>query len=226
MGSSADREARCRRRLARLGLAAVFLAAALAPALGAAGEATDQLRGSVDRILEILRDPRLKAPARTAERRARIRQVIRNRFDFTEIARRALATHWAARTPQEQRSFVAVFSDLLERSYIDKIEAYTDERILYVGERVEGDFAEVRTKLEGKKNLDFPVDYRLLRRDGTWWVYDVIIEGVSLVGNYRTQFNKIIRTSSYPELVKRMQAKLEGDTAEDLGVPAPTPRPR
>jgi phospholipid transport system substrate-binding protein len=224
MGPAVGRGGGWGRGLASAGLAALLLAVAPGPA--AAGEVTEQLRSSIDRVLESLRDPRLKAPGRTGERRARIRQVIRDRFDFAEIARRALATHWAARTPEEQRAFVALFSDLLERSYIDKIEAYSEERILYVGERAEGDFAEVRTRLEGQKNLDFPVDYRLFRRDGKWWVYDVIIEGVSLVGNYRTQFNKIIRTSSYPELLRRMQAKLEGETADDLGAPAPTPRPR
>ncbi len=209
-------------QLASLSLSAILLAVAPVPV--GAGEPTDQLRVSIEQVLQVLRDSRLKAPGRTAERRSRIRQVIQDRFDFTEMARRTLATHWAARTPQEQRDFIALFSDLLERSYIDKIEAYTDERILYVGERVEENFAEVRTKIEGKKNLDVPIDYRLLRRDGTWWVYDVVIEGVSLVGNYRTQFNKIIRSSSYPELLRRMQTKLEGEAVEELGTPTPRRR--
>ncbi len=208
--------------VASLSLLAILLAGAPRPA--AAGEPTDQVRSSVEQVLQILRDPALKAPDRAAERRARIQHVVQDRFDFTEMARRSLATHWAKRTPQEQRDFTALFSDLLERSYIDKIEAYTDERILYVGERVEGDFAEVQTKVEGKKNLNVPIDYRLLRRDGKWWVYDVIIEGVSLVANYRTQFNKIIQSSSYAELVKRMQTKREGEAAGDLSAPAPHPR--
>jgi phospholipid transport system substrate-binding protein len=207
---------------AAVGLLAILLTAVPRPAV--AGEPTDQVRTSVEQVLQTLRDPALKAPDRSAERRTRIRRIVQDRFDFGEMARRSLATHWAERTPQEQRDFTALFSDLLERSYIDKIEAYTDERILYVGERMDGDFAEVQTKVEGHKNLDVPIDYRLLRRDGKWWVYDVVIEGVSLIANYRTQFNKIIRSSSYAELVKRMQTKREGEVAGDLG--APTPRRR
>jgi phospholipid transport system substrate-binding protein len=207
---------------AAIGLLAILLTAVPRPAV--AGEPTDQVRASVEQVLQTLRDRALKAPDRSAERRARIRRIVQDRFDFAEMARRSLATHWAERTPQEQRDFTALFSDLLERSYIDKIEAYTDERILYVGERMDGDFAEVQTKVEGHKNLDVPIDYRLLRRDGKWWVYDVVIEGVSLIANYRTQFNKIIRSSSYAELVKRMQTKREGEVAGDLD--APTPRRR
>ena len=130
----------------------------------------------------------------------------------------------AKRTPQERKDFTALFSDLLERSYMDKIEAYTDERILYTGERVDGDYAEVQTKVEGQKNLSVPIDYRLLRRDDTWWVYDLVIEGVSLIANYRTQFNKIIRSSSYAELIQRMQTKREGEIAGDLNAPAARPR--
>ncbi len=204
-------------RLASTVLVALCLAAAPLPA--AAGEPTDQARSSIDQVLQILRDPALKGPARAAEREAKIRQVIQSRFDFAEMARRSLATHWAERTPEERRSFTALFGDLLERSYIGKIEAYTDQRILYTGERVDGDYAEVQTKVEGGKNLSFPIDYRLLKRDGQWWVYDVSIEGVSLVANYRTQFNKILQSSSYAELVKRMQAKRETESAGDLGAP-------
>ncbi len=204
-------------------LSSLVILLAMAPVRADAGEPTEQVRGSVEQVLQILRDPGLKAPARTAERRAKIRQAVKDRFDFTEMARRSLATHWAERTPQEQRDFTALFSDLLERSYISKIEAYTDEKILYVGERVDGDSAEVRTKVEGgKKNFNVPIDYRVLRRDGKWWIYDVVIEGVSLVANYRTQFNKIIRSSSYADLVKRMQTKLAGETVDELE--APTPR--
>jgi phospholipid transport system substrate-binding protein len=207
---------------AALGLLAILLTTA--PGLAVAGEPTDQVRAAVDQVIQILRDPALKAPDRAAERRARIERVIQGRFDFTEMARRSLATHWAKRTAQERKDFTALFSDLLERSYVDKIEAYTDERILYTGERVDGEYAEVQTKVEGQKNLSVPIDYRLLRRDDTWWVYDLVIEGVSLIANYRTQFNKIIQSSSYAELVKRMQTKREGEIAGDLNAPAARPR--
>jgi len=206
------------------GLLVLTLVFAGAATRAAAGEPTDQVRSSVDQVLQVLRDPALKAPGRTTERRARIRQVVQARFDFGEMARRSLATHWAGRSPQEQKDFTTLFSDLLERSYIDKIEAYTDQKIAYAGERVDGDQAEVTTKVEGQKNLDVPITYRLLQRDGKWWVYDVVIEGVSLIANYRTQFNKIIQSSSYAELVKRMQTKREGEAAGDLGAPVSRPQ--
>ncbi len=210
------------RQLVLLILLAILLWGEPPPAL--AGEPTDQVRSSIEQVLQILHDPALKAPARAEERRAKIRQVVQARFDFAEMARRSLATHWAERTPEEQKSFTALFSDLLERSYISKIELYTDQKIAYVGERVDGDFAEVQTKVEGGKNLSFPIDYRLQKRSGKWWVYDVSIEGVSLIGNYRTQFNKILRSSSYAELIKRMQTKRETESAGDLSAPLPGAR--
>ena len=124
-----------------------------------------------------------------------------------EIARRSLARHWQPLTEQQRNEFVALFADLLERSYISKIELYGGEKILYVGDRVDGDLATVSTKIITKNGTEVPVDYRLLKRGDHWLVYDVNIEGVSLVSNYRTQFNKIIQTASYYELVQKMKTK-------------------
>jgi len=120
---------------------------------------------------------------------------------------RSLARHWTQRTAAEREEFVQLFADLLERSYISRIEAYGGEKITYVGETIDGDQATVRTKLTTKEGSDIPVDYRTLKRGDKWLVYDIIIEGVSLVANYRAQFNKIILTSSYQELVKKMRTK-------------------
>lgn len=174
-----------------------------------AGKPTEQVKEAVDKVIAILKDPALKGPAKAEERRGRIRRVVKERFDLAEMAKRSLGIHWAARTPEERKEFVDLFWDLLERAYIDRIETYTDEKILYVAESTDGDFAVVKTKVESRKNLVFPIDYRLLKRGDDWEVYDVVIEGVSLVNNYRTQFNKIIRSSSYEELVRRMRAKQE-----------------
>jgi phospholipid transport system substrate-binding protein len=128
-------------------------------------------------------------------------------FDFQETAKRSLARHWQPRTPAEQAEFVRLFADLLERSYISKIELYGGEKIAYLGDTIDGDQAIVRTRIVTKSGTEVPVDYRMLKRGDRWLVYDVIIEGVSLVANYRTQFNKIIQTSSYAELVKKMKVK-------------------
>ena len=196
--------------LGRSGLAsAVVLALLLVAAPGWAGQPTDQLRTEIDRVLKVLDDPELKKEGRARERRAEVRRIANDIFDFEETARRSLARHWAPRTPAERDEFVQLFADLLERSYISKIELFNGERIQFVGDTPDGDQAIVRTKILTKQGTEVPVDYRMLKKGDRWLVYDVIIEGVSLVANYRTQFNKIIQTSSYQELVKKMKTKQE-----------------
>ncbi|PYN63090.1 MAG: organic solvent tolerance ABC transporter substrate-binding protein [Candidatus Rokuibacteriota bacterium] len=167
-----------------------------------AGEPTDQVRRSVDEVLKIVQS-QPDGPAR----RTAVRQAANRLFDFEETAKRALGPHWQQHTPTEREKFVRLFSDLLEAAYVGKIDLYQGEKITYVGETVDGDQATVKTRIVTKQGNEVPVDYRLLREMDGWRVYDVIIEGVSLVANYRTQFNKIIQTSSYDDLVKRMRAK-------------------
>ncbi len=167
-----------------------------------AGEPTDQVRRSVDEVLKIVQS-QPDGPAR----RTAVRQAANRLFDFEETAKRALGPHWQQRTPAEREEFVRLFSDLLEAAYVGKIDLYQGEKITYVGETVDGDQATVKTRIVTKQGNEVPVDYRLLREMDGWRVYDVIIEGVSLVANYRTQFNKIIQTFSYDDLVKRMRAK-------------------
>jgi phospholipid transport system substrate-binding protein len=189
-------------------IVAVALTLALAaPAL--AGAPTDQLRSQVDRVIKTLEDPQLKQEAKALERRKTVRSIADEIFDFGETAKRSLGRHWQARTPSEREEFVQLFSDLLERSYISKIELFNGERVTYVGETIDGDIATVRTRLVTKQATEIPVEYRMLKRGDRWLVYDVIIEGVSLIANYRTQFNKIIQTSSYQDLVKKMKGKQE-----------------
>jgi phospholipid transport system substrate-binding protein len=173
-----------------------------------AGEPMDQIRQTTDTILSILSDPALKAPSKADERRKRIRNAVDQRFDWEEMARRSLARHWAGRTDEEKREFIHLFGDLLERTYMDKIEGYSGEKVQYEGETIEGDYAVVRVKIVTQKNVDIPVEYRLQKKGNNWLVYDVTIEGVSLVNNYRTQFNSIIVGSSYAALVKRLRAKI------------------
>ncbi len=205
-------------RLSRRGMAVAVATLLLVP-VTAWATPTDDVRGTIDRVIKIVTDPNLKPRSKMKERRAEIRKTVGERFNFAEMARRSLATHWRELSPQEQQNFVGVFTDLLEKSYVDKIENYSDEKILYLGEQVDGDNATVKTKVVTKKSVEIPIDYRLLRRDGKWEVYDVIIEGVSLINNYRVQFNKIIRTKSYPELVRLMKVKLEGENVEALAPP-------
>jgi len=193
------------RRAALLGMA---LALALAAAPHAwAGEPADQLFARIDQVLRILDDPALKPAARAEERRAAIGRVAHDIFDFEEIARRSLGRHWQARTPEERDEFVRLLGHLLERAYLGKLELYSGERIALLGDSVDGDLVTVRTRVVTRQGTEIPVDYRMLRRGDGWRAYDVTIEGVSLVANYRSQFDKIIRRASFQQLVKQVREK-------------------
>ena len=173
----------------------------------AAGPPTDQLRGSIDAVLKILSDPELKKQTKVVERRRAIRTVANDIFDFGEISRRSLAAHWQSRAPAERQEFVALFGDLLENAYISKIEGYSGEKILYVGEVADGGLAVVKTRIVTRQGTEIPVDYRMFRQSERWRAYDVNIEGISLVSNYRAQFNTIITRSGYTDLVAKLKAK-------------------
>lgn len=171
-----------------------------------AGAPTDQLKSSVDDVIRIVQDPKLKQESKADERRAAIRKEAEALFDFTETAKRTLGRHWQTLNDGQQREFVSLFTDLLERAYIGRIEQYSGERIVYMGDAADGESATVKTKFVTNQAIEIPVDYRLLRRGDRWLVYDVFVEGVSLVANYRAQFDRIMRTGSYQELAKRMRA--------------------
>ena len=189
------------------GAFSLFLVVAIAvPALAASP--TDEIKQTTNKILSVVTNPALKAPSKSEEREKLIRQAVDERFDWEEMARRSLAIHWAKRTPKEKKQFVRLFADLVERTYLKKIEDYSGEKVLYEGEIKEGDYATVRVKIVTRRGEDIPVEYRL-KQQGGWFIYDVSIEGVSLVNNYRIQFHSIISQSSYENLVKRLKEKVE-----------------
>jgi phospholipid transport system substrate-binding protein len=189
----------------------------LAVALTAqAGIPTDQVKGAADQVLKILQDPALKGPDKSTARRQQIRTVVDQVFDWLETGKRALARHWQPLKPEQRQEFSGLFSDLVQRSYVGKLETYGGERIAYGGDTVDGDQATVKTKLVTKAQTEIPIDYRMQKEGDRWRVYDVLIEGVSLVGNYRTQFNRIIQQSGYDELVKKMKTK-QDELAFDEG---------
>jgi phospholipid transport system substrate-binding protein len=186
----------------------VFTALLLLAAVPAnAGVPTEQLKGSIEQIIKILEDPATKGEQEIEKRRAALRQVAENIFDFEEAARRSLGRHWQSLSEQDRQEFTRLFSDLLERSYVSRIEQYSGERIAYRGDSAQGDTATVKTTFTTKSGTDVPVDYRMLKKGDRWLVYDVSVEGLSLISNYRGQFNKIIETSSFQDLVTRMKAK-------------------
>ena len=139
------------------------------------------------------------------KRREAIRRVAAPVFDWREMTSRTLGQHWQARSEAERTEFVQIFSDLVNRAYITQLERYSGEAIRYISERIEGDLGGVSTRFVTKQGREIPVDYRVISRDGRWRIYDVVVQGVSLVSNYRSQFDKVIRSSSYPELVKRIR---------------------
>ena len=193
----------------RLAISLSLVALALLAGPAHAGPPTEQLKAGIDRVLVILQDPALKQPGKAEERRQKIRVIANDVFDWTEIGKRALARHWQPRSPQEREEFSKLFADLLERSYVGKIEAYSGEKILYGEETVDGDQATVRTKLLTKSGTQIPIDYQMQKVEERWRVYDVKIENVGLVANYRSQFNRIIQQSGYPDLVQRLKTKQE-----------------
>jgi phospholipid transport system substrate-binding protein len=179
--------------------------------LGTAGLAvaetpTDAVKGTVDQVIRLLSTPALKDPGQKNRILQQVRQVVDRRFDYEEMAKRSLP-NWNQLSSTQRRDFVTLFSELLATSYADKLAKYSGEKVTYAGDRVEGDLAEVKTLLL-RSNDRIPINYRLINKS-QWMVYDVVIEGVSLVNNYRSQFARVIGESSYAELVRRLQAKVD-----------------
>jgi phospholipid transport system substrate-binding protein len=173
-----------------------------------AGPPTEAVRKSVDEVIRILEDPAWKKPEKKEERRKLLEQTIAQRFNFQEMARRTLGAEWAKRTPEEQKEFAASFQTLLANTYLGRIENYTGEKVQYLKEMTDGEYAEVQTKIDnGKTAID--ITYKLESVSGDWRVYDVIAEGTSLVQNYREQFKRILSKQSFAELSSQLRKKSE-----------------
>jgi phospholipid transport system substrate-binding protein len=170
-----------------------------------AGPPTEQVKQYTDQVLKILRDPTI----RPADKRDAVRRAAAEVFDLHETAKRALGRHWHARTPAEREEFVQLFADLLERTYIHKIDLYGGERLVYTQELQDGDYATVRAKVATRQGTEVPVEAKMHRRGERWLIYDVAVEHISLVANYRSQFDRIIRTASFQELMSRLRNKRE-----------------
>jgi len=188
------------------GIGLLAMAWPILPSVDAAETATEALRKTINEVTRILNDQSMKKPEKHEERRQLLEKVVGDRFSYDEMAKRALTTQWQKLDDKQRTEFVDLFRRLLTNSYADKVEGYTGEQVRYLNERKEEDYAEVRTKVVSTKT-EIPMDYRLLNKAGDWRVYDVVVDGVSLVNNYRGQFNKIIRTSGYDDLVKQLRFK-------------------
>jgi len=186
-----------------------------------AGPATDCLKGTLDQIIEVLKDPSLKAPDKKNERRNILLKLIKERFDEAAFARRALGVHWKKRTKEEKQEFVEIFSDLLERTYLKKIDDYlakagnfSEKNILYLNETVKGRYVVVETKVITNKDTKIPILYLFKNKQGNWLAVDIAIEGVSLVKNYRAQFKEILSRSSFKELIAKLKSKQQKESTE------------
>jgi phospholipid transport system substrate-binding protein len=183
----------------------IFLIAAIFMTTSAWAAPTDQVKSTVDEVVRIIADKEMKR--NETKRRQALKKTISLIFDYKEMSKRSLGKHWNQRSPQEQKQFSELFATLLENSYAGKIESYNNEKIVYIKETVDNDYAEVKSKVVTAKRDEFTLDYKMIQQNGKWMVYDVVIEGVSLVSNYRSQFNRIITANGYDALVKKLQTK-------------------
>lgn len=195
-------------KIMSVGFASVFVVTSMSAVVRAAETPGKLVMETIDRGLSVLKDPSLKGEEKKPERRQRLWGEIAPIFNFEEMSKRALSQCWKKRTPQEKTEFVELFTNILKDSYIGKTDTYTGEKIVLIREKQdEKDYASVQTKIITSSGSEVAVDYRMMYCEGKWTIYDVIIEGVSLVNNYRSQFNNILVKSTYEELVLKMKEK-------------------
>jgi phospholipid transport system substrate-binding protein len=168
--------------------------------------ATEAVGSAIIDLKHVLNDDALKQPEQADERRHEIEEIIKHRVDYEEMAKRALGAPWSTLSHQDQHEFVALFVQLLRDTFVGRITEYSDEQVVFLGELREGAFTEVKAQLNGRK-INTSIDFRLIHRAHEWWVYDVVIDGASIVSNYHSQFTSIIRDVSYVGLVKKMEQK-------------------
>lgn len=183
--------------------AAIFLLST--PAAASAGSAIDDIRSTHDRIHGLLQDPQFKSESRKKDRQAQLRQTLARRFDFSEMAKRSLGSHWQGRTKQEQAEFVKLFTDLVAASYLDQIDPYFGEKFIYLREIQDGDFSEVVAKIVPVKGDEFVISYKLRSGKDGWRIYDVVVANVSVVNNYRSQFNRVLNGTPFDDFLRRLR---------------------
>lgn len=169
----------------------------------------DSLKGPIDEGISLLSDPKYKDPSLKSVQREKIWEIVRKAFDFTELSGRTLAANWKNLNPHQRKEFSEVFSEVLGNSYLDKVQGgYRDEKVVYLAQEMVSDTkAVVKTKIIREKG-EIPVNYSMRLKDNNWKIYDVQVEGISLVQNYRSQFNEILSKDSPDELIKRLHKKL------------------
>jgi phospholipid transport system substrate-binding protein len=173
------------------------------------GEPLNVVKLAADRAVLILKDPALRAPDKKKERIERLKEFVNPIFDYDEMARRSLGQYWRQRSPAEREEFVRLFRAFLEKIYAEKIDLYEGEKITFGRETIDQDYAQVDSTFINAKGEANSVVYRLKRTDGKWKVYDAVVENISIVNNYRSQFDRVISKSSYEELKRMLKEKAE-----------------
>ena len=185
-----------------------FILCLIFPGSAFAGVPLETVKGYADKVLDVLRDPALKAEAAKKTKKDKLRAISEKMFDFTELSKRTLAQNWSKFNPEQQKEFVDLYTSLLEDAYANKIMAYTDEKIVFSTEvALTEKTVEVRSTVL-RKNEDIPIYYRVIMKDGLWRVYDVVVEGVSLINNYRSQFREILANKTPESLLETLRKKV------------------
>jgi phospholipid transport system substrate-binding protein len=190
-----------------IGFSAVMLAAVLVAHPAVAATPKEEIQSAIEKVVAILKDPKLKSEAKKQERLEQLRQVIFPKFDFTEMAKRSLGANWQRRSPEEQQEFAKLFTQMIEGAYVENLDSYNGEKVTVTGEKQDQGFAQVSSKIVANNGEEYSVDYKLYQSGNDWKVYDVVIENVSIVNNYRSQFNRVIARSSFEDLMRRMKDK-------------------
>ncbi|MFO7820819.1 MAG: ABC transporter substrate-binding protein [Lentisphaeria bacterium] len=188
-------------------LAVFIIAFTLTASQLQAGEPTEQVRTTTNKVLEVLTKPELQGKKKQDARHSKVREVVDQRFDWTAMCRRALGRHWRGKTEKQRREFVELFGILLERRYMDKIDNYSGQKVVYQDEKIDDGYAQVDVAIITEDNKEINVQYRLQEKGKAWLVYDIVVEGVSMVNNYRAQFNSLLGRSSFAELLERLRKK-------------------
>jgi phospholipid transport system substrate-binding protein len=185
-----------------------FILCLIFPVSAFAGIPLETVKGHVDKVLDVLRDPSLKAESAKKVKKDKIRAISEKMFDFTELSKRTLASNWRKLSPEQQKEFIELYTSLLEDAYANKIMAYSDEKIAFSKEiALTEKTIEVQSTVL-RKNGDIPIYYRVIMKDGSWRVYDVVIEGVSLINNYRSQFREILANKTPESLLETLRKKV------------------
>ena len=199
--------------------------ALLWPHSGRASAITNDLKTAIDKVIVIMQDPAFAAPEKKSEQDKLIHNVVKEKFDWEEISKRALGAHWRDLNPAQQKQFVEIFNDFLERTYIAKVglflketKNFSSKNIFYLQENIDGNYALIDSKIPLAEE-EIPISYKLINKDGKWVVYDLTIEGVGIVANYRTQFNELLTNGSFEKLIEKLKSK----QGEAIIVKAPAP---